>query len=211
MSFIQQLQARFAAALPGTEAQFKMTHSIRVHSTPPRSDAKIAAVLLLLYPKNETWHTVLIRRVATGNPDDKHSGQVSFPGGKQDATDKNLAHTALREVEEEIGIPQENIEILGQLTELYIPVSNFLVYPFVGYTKEMPVFKLQATEVKAVLEVPIAHFCTDLHRKTTDMRFSPHIILKEVPYFDVFGNIVWGATAMMLSEFSEIAAPLLPK
>jgi 8-oxo-dGTP pyrophosphatase MutT (NUDIX family) len=202
---IQQLQAQLAETLPGTAAQFKMTHSIRVHSTQPRADAKIAAVMLLLYQKNDTWHTALIRRVATSNPDDKHSGQISFPGGKQDPTDENLAHTALRETEEEIGIPMQNIQLLGQLTELYIPVSNFLVHPFVGYIQEIPIFKPQASEVKAVLEVPIAHFTSSTHRKTTDMRFSPNILLKEVPYFDVFGNVVWGATAMILNEFSEIA------
>jgi 8-oxo-dGTP pyrophosphatase MutT (NUDIX family) len=207
--FVQQLTARFTEPLPGTQAQFKMTHSMRVHSIAPPTDAKVAAVMLLLYQKNERWHTALIRRVTTGHPDDKHSGQVSFPGGKQEPNDKNMAYTALRETHEEIGIPMQTIQLVGQLTELYIPISNFLVYPFVGYTAIAPTFQLQTTEVKHVLEVPILHFFDSEYRKKIDMRFSTNIMMKDVPYFDIFGNVVWGATAMILSEFATLAAPFM--
>jgi 8-oxo-dGTP pyrophosphatase MutT (NUDIX family) len=138
------------------------------------------------------------------NPKDRHSGQVSFPGGKVEKADRDLAHTALREAEEELGVPQTTVSILGKMTDLYIPVSNFLVHPFIGFTPNKPSFQLQHSEVQQIVEAPLAILLNKANRKTTNLTLPNNVTLKEVPYFDVNGNIVWGATAMMLSEFTAI-------
>lgn len=115
-----------------------------------------------------------------------------------------MANVALRETEEEVGVPAQQVEILGQLTELYIPVSNFLVHPFVGLLHGTARFVPQAGEVEAVLTPPLAAFQQPGNRKTTDIKINQAIALKNVPYFDVEGRIVWGATAMIMNEFLEL-------
>lgn len=168
----------------------------------PPPDARIACVLNLLSWKDGAWHTILIQR--TQNPRDRHSGQVSFPGGRYEENDGELQNVALRETYEELGIPPVYIEILGQLTELYIPVSNHVVYPFVGVLKEQVPFVPQPGEVAHILTPAVEMFTRSENRKSTDLTLHGGITLKEVPYYDVEGRIVWGATAMILSEFLEI-------
>lgn len=191
--------------LPGRDAQSEMGHGARKawlkNYTIP-SHAKRAAILTLLYPKNDGLYVALMKRVI--NPKDRHSGQVSFPGGKVEESDLNLEHTALREAEEELGIPQTSVDVLGAMTEIYIPVSNFLVQPFIGFTNNIPDFQLQKSEVQHVVEVPLSILMDKANRKITTLTLPNKIILKDVPYFDVNGNVVWGATAMMLSEFTAI-------
>lgn len=205
-AFVDNLRTRLAGPLPGRSAQYKMASLRRLqelepHPAPP-VDAKVACVLNLLYQKNQRWYTVLIQR--TANPRDRHSGQVSFPGGRWEDSDGALANVALRETEEEVGVPAQQVEILGQLTELYIPVSNFLVHPFVGLLHGTARFVPQAGEVEAVLTPPLAAFQQPGNRKTTDIKINQAIALKNVPYFDVEGRIVWGATAMIMNEFLEL-------
>ncbi len=206
-AFVDNLRLRLQGPLPGQAAQYKMASMRRLkelgpYSTPP-ADAKVACVLNLLHwHEEEGWHTVLIQR--TANPRDRHGGQVSFPGGRWEADDGALANVALREAEEEIGISSSEIEILGQLTELYIPVSNFLVHPFVGVLHGPPHFSPQPEEVEAVLTPALSVFIAAENRKQTDLTLSQGITLREVPYFDVQGRIVWGATAMIMSEFLEL-------
>lgn len=115
-----------------------------------------------------------------------------------------MADTALREVEEEIGVLKKNIFLLGKLTELYIPVSNFMVYPFVGYIEDEINFSLQISEVKGVLTPSIEYFNNPEIKKVTEITFQNGNTVRNVPYFDVEGRVVWGATAMILSEFLEI-------
>ena len=167
------------------------------------SHATEACVLCLLYPKDNNWHIALMRRVSSTNPNDTHSGQMSFPGGKYEATDETYQQGALRETEEEMGIPRETIELLGKLTPMYIPVSNFIVYPFVGVLSATPTFVPEAAEVKQIVELPLALLLDDKNRQVKDLTVRNYTI-KDVPYFNVFGNVVWGATAMMLSEFVEV-------
>ncbi|MFT6148189.1 MAG: 8-oxo-dGTP pyrophosphatase MutT (NUDIX family), partial [Saprospiraceae bacterium] len=142
MKFITALKEHLESNdLPGRVAQHDMAHGARKtwlnHYKRPEN-AKVAATLTLLYPKQNQWHVALMERVSHAK--DKHGGQVSFPGGKAEKSDVDLKYTALREAEEELGIPKSEVNILGQMTELYIPVSNFLVYPFIGFTKKAPDF-----------------------------------------------------------------------
>jgi len=204
--FIHILRTRLAGPLPGREAQFKMAGLRRLQELGPNpappADARVACVLNLLYWHEEDWRTILIQR--TENPRDRHSGQVSFPGGRWEERDGELANVALRETEEEIGVPAQHIEILGRLTDLYIPVSNFLVHPFVGILHGAPEFVPQPGEVEAVLTPSLSVFQSPENLKRIDLTLQQGITLKDVPYFDVHGRIVWGATAMIMSEFLEL-------
>jgi 8-oxo-dGTP pyrophosphatase MutT (NUDIX family) len=207
-TFINDLKEKFQQPLPGHPAQDKMSHATRkFHRKPPR-DARIACVLALFYPKNKMeggkeWTMVLIERESS-NPNDRHGGQISFPGGKLEEADESLEQGALREAEEEVGVKAKEIKILGALTELYIPVSNFLVYPFVGYLENAPTFIPQLSEVRSIVEVSIAHLQKEETQKYKDLKVGDNITIKSVPYFDVDGHVVWGATAMILSELLEV-------
>lgn len=166
--------------------------------------ARQAGVLMTLFPKNGEWNIVLIERNA--NDRDHHGGQISFPGGKAEPSDGTMLNTALREAEEEVGIAQHQVKILGGLTELYIPVSNFQVHPFLGYLEATPTYRVQVEEVNAVLEAPLSHFSQQGTRQVTDIPINSQITLKNVPYFDLHGRVLWGATAMMLNELLELLA-----
>lgn len=203
IDLIKKLEARLKAPLPGSEAHLRMAHITRRLYMGAPLDAKQAAVLIALFPKNEEWHIVFIQRNA--NDRDHHGGQISFPGGKAEPSDGSMLNTALREAEEEVGIASQEVNVIGKLTELYIPVSNFQVHPFLGYLEGPASYKLQEEEVSGVLEVPLSHFQQSAVRKVTDIRINPHLTLKNVPYFDVDGQVLWGATAMMLNELMELA------
>jgi 8-oxo-dGTP pyrophosphatase MutT (NUDIX family) len=199
-SFINQLKEALQKPLPGRNAQFRMAHLARRGYAEAPPSARKAAVLALFYPKNTVWQLALIQRTSS-NPNDQHSGQISFPGGRFDPHhDESLLHTALRETEEEIGIPKHQIQALGALTELYIPVSNFLVFPFVGFSSETPDFNLQATEVQSILEVPFSHFQHPDNCSVADVKVGGKLTLNNVPCFVLNHHIIWGATAMILSE-----------
>jgi 8-oxo-dGTP pyrophosphatase MutT (NUDIX family) len=200
--FIEQLEYKLQEPLPGREAQLKMAHVTRRFYVSAPNNARRAGVLATLFPKNGELNLVLIER--NTNDNDRHGGQISFPGGKFEETDQTLLHTALRETEEEIGIDRKDIRILGNLTDLYIPVSNFQVYPFVGFLNYEPIYKPQTEEVNAVLEVPVRHFKAPGIINTTTIPVSKNLNLNNVPYFDVDGKILWGATAMILSELMEV-------
>lgn len=196
--FIKQLQDRLLAPLPGPEAQYKMAHGSRkgLHGHP--MDAKQAGVLALLYPKAEDWHVVFIERVS--NHKDRHSGQISFPGGRFETSDQTLANTALREAEEEIGITQKDVQVLGALSKLYIPVSNFLVHPYVGFIDYTPSFLPEASEVADIIETPFKTFLNKENVAQKAIHLPGNLILEDVPHFNVENKVIWGATAMMMNE-----------
>ena len=211
-NFLFQLQKRLAdGPLPGRDAQFRMAHlSRRIFESANfqvPENPKIAAVVCLFFLKNGAWHLLLIERTSS-NPNDRHSGQISFPGGKMDETDASLEAAALRELEEEIGISPQNALILGRLTELFIPVSGFLVHPFVAVLNENPAEKTgwqpQPSEVETILEVPLAWLQSPASRQTKDLVVGNGMTWKDVPFFEVEGRTVWGATAMILSELLEL-------
>lgn len=131
-----------------------------------------------------------------------HSGQISLPGGKIEINDTSLAHTALRETNEELGISEENIQILGNLTSLKIQVSGFEVNPFVGFLKVKPLWKPDPNEVKYLIETPV----NTLLDPSTTMVENRNLHNKniDVPFFYIRNEKIWGATAMILSEFVEI-------
>lgn len=205
--FIQDLESRLEKSLPGFEAQQKMSGA---HATPDwyeiPDEYRTACVMLMLFPKKSGWNFVLIER-SHDDPNDKHAGQLSLPGGKMDDSDKTLEDCALRETYEEIGINPAQIGILGALTPLYVKVSNFLVHPFIGFTTDYPKFVLQTSEVHEVIETPVQLLTDDSKKKTTHIEVR-NLVLKNVPTYQIQGKNLWGATAMILSEFEHILKEL---
>lgn len=168
----------------------------------PGPEVRVASVLNLLHWHDGAWRTVLIQRAA--NPRDRHSGQISFPGGRLETGDLSLEGVAIRETEEEIGVSASNIRILGRLTQLYIPVSNHLVHPFVAVLDGTPSFKPQPGEVAQILAPEIHAFRAADRIKRADISIMDGMLLKDVPCYEIDGQIVWGATAMIISEFLEV-------
>ncbi len=201
--FIQRLQQKLQLPLPGLETQKKMAHSTRqLYATHPERSKK-AGVLATLFLKNGEWQILFIER--SRYEKGPHGGQIAFPGGKYELEDRTLLDTALREAQEEVGINRNDVRVLGNLTSLYIPVSNFEVHAFVGYLEYQPDYKLQPTEVMRVLEVPFSYFKNPSIRRSTSIPIGNHLTLNNVPYFDVYGKVLWGATAMLLNELMEVA------
>ncbi|WP_139958036.1 NUDIX hydrolase [Flavicella sediminum] len=195
------------ATLGGTDAQFKLAPELRKPFSKEaiaNRKAKKAAVLALFYP-NERGETMLL---LTLRADYKgtHGAQVSFPGGKVEIQDKNLQQTALRESFEEVGLAPENIEIIKELTDVYIPPSNFLVTPFIGYTNNQPVFYVNE-EVAEIIEVPLKDMLNDasVQYMTKDTSYAKEM---NIPYFNLNNHVVWGATAMIISEIKELLKSL---
>lgn len=201
-SFIHKIEQKLAGVLPGWEAQLKMSPPYHESYRILTPDHKTACVMLLLFPKNGDWYISLIER-SSHHPDDKHAGQISFPGGKLDETDPSLAACAIRETFEEIGVAQQSIHILGQLSPLFVFVSNFLVHPFVGYCREYPKFSIHTDEVQTLIEMPVWHFTDDGAKSVTDIRVR-NVVLQNVPYYKVHDKMLWGATAMIMSEWEHI-------
>lgn len=159
-----------------------------------------AAILMLIYPKNDIAHLVLIQR---NEYPGVHSSQIAFPGGKVDPEDVNFQETALRETFEEIGIPSNKINIICSFTELYIPPSNFMVYPFLGFSTQNLIFNPDPKEVAAIIEWPLSELLNQQNKivKMMATSYSKNI---EVPSYQINGHVVWGATAMILSELNDV-------
>lgn len=197
--FIERLKYRLTQPLPGLEVQMRMAPAIRGKNNDFPPNVRVGGVLILLYPYQNELHTVLMKRTEDGGT---HSGQVSFPGGKVEESDKDLIHTALREAEEEVGVLMSQVEVLGRASELYIPPSNFLVYPTIGFCAERPNFVTDPNEVAHIIEVPISYLLQEeiVGSKKVPMSAQKHIMM-EVPVYEIYEHTVWGATAMMISEF----------
>ena len=189
--------------LPGVEAQLQLAHPARRLAAAPETTPREAGVLVLLYVDDDLVHFPLIER-ASHNPRDRHRGQISLPGGKYEEHDADLVATALREAEEEIGVDASRIEVLGQLSTLYIPVSNFNVRPTVGLIGAKPHWTPQPSEVTRVIEARVGDLHAEGAVKHTDRPLGTGVRLRRVPYFDLAGEVVWGATAMILSELRQV-------
>lgn len=200
--FLIKLKKRLKEQLPGKDIQLKMAPSFR-NDFHNNENIESAGVLLLLYPYQNSWFTVLMKRAEYPGV---HSGQISFPGGKFDKIDKDLSSTALRETEEEFGVPSKEITLLGKLTPLYIPVSKIKVYPFTGYLNERPIFKPDSTEVQYLLEIAIYDLLDPRIIKTRIYKDDKYE--GTIPYYFIKDHEIWGATAMILCEFIEILKDL---
>ncbi len=188
--------------LPGHKAQVRMSPSHRAFAPPPgKSIPFVGAVLVLLYPGNENDDLFLVLTVRTNNVT-VHKGQVSLPGGSREPEDATLEKTALREVCEELGICEDEIDMIGELTPIYIEPSNFHVHPFVAYLPYRPSFVIEEEEVLHVLEVPVSHFVDPKNVSVENWVIEG--VERSIPFFDVYGKKVWGATAIILSEFVAI-------
>jgi 8-oxo-dGTP pyrophosphatase MutT (NUDIX family) len=199
---LEDIRMALQKPLPGLAAQIKLAPDIRVESlraTPP-VDARTAGVLILLYPHNGVWYFPLIRRAEDGLT---HGGQISLPGGSQEPGE-SLQETARREACEEIGAACADVAVLGQLSTIYIPPSNFLVTPTVGYVDRRPDFRCDPREVAELIEVPLSALFDPQVMKREPWTLRGTTV--EVPFYQVGPHKVWGATAMILSEFSLVLA-----
>ena len=189
--------------LPATHAHAKMVPPNRAELLNNIDFTKItpkkAAVMMLLYPKNLQTHLALILRTSYNGV---HSSQIAFPGGKVEPEDIDLKQTAIRETHEEIGIHPSFVTVIRAFTEVYIPPSNFMVHPFLGFCKKELEFQLQEDEVAGIVELPLKEFLDDRIVVTNNMTTS-YAGSIDVPGFQVNEHFIWGATAMMLSELKE--------
>lgn len=198
---IQKLKQLLEGPLPGEPAHELMAPSARFTGSqlPDPAQARPSSVLILFYPCHGSWFLPFIQRPVY---DGVHSGQISFPGGKCEEEDSDYCATALRESNEEIGIVQEDVQILGALTPLYIPNSNFHVYPHVGWVDYQPEFSPDPIEVDEVIEVPLDVLLNQENVKQLTRNING--VSLSAPYFDAEGYVIWGATAMILSEMLEV-------
>mgnify|MGYP000906998890 CR=1 FL=1 len=203
------LKEALTEPLPGYDAQKLMAPSNRFSNddTIPSDDARISSVLLLIFPKHKRLFIPFIQRHKYKGA---HSGQISLPGGKREANDKTNWDTAIRETREELGIDTSDIEYIGKLSPIYIPISNFIVHPYVGYLPYTPKFKPNEREVKEVLEVSIPKLFIEADSSNSFKKtIKDHEIV--APCFMVNEKRIWGATAMILSELNIIFRERLPR
>ncbi|MBN2615181.1 MAG: CoA pyrophosphatase [Bacteroidales bacterium] len=197
--FSEKLQKILSNPLPGLSAQSLMippTRRKQIEAYDQISDVKLSAVLVLFYANGENLRFVLIKRAQY---EGVHSGQIALPGGQYEPKDLDLKQTALRETGEEIGIDSEKVQVLGSLSPMYIPPSHFKVFPFVGIYPEKPFFHADGTETTQIIEVDVNDFLNPecQTEKKVLTRSGDRV---PVPCFYLYDHIVWGATAMILSE-----------
>ena len=197
---IEIIKEELQKPLPGLEAQHIMVPKSRLNDLAKEPiGAKKGGVLIMLYENSSELMLAFIVRTDDGGV---HGGQISFPGGKHEEGDNDLMHTALREAEEEVGIDAKKVQVIGNLTTMYIPVSNYLVSPTVGYYIGKPDFRLNTAEVADLIEVPLRELLKEKSKSvgTVDVRGNKF----DVPVFKVDKHQIWGATAMILNEFVEV-------
>jgi len=202
---LEILKQKFELPLPGVNSHLGMASNHYVEELKNRKypilNAQKSAVIILFFHDDNVLKMIVIRRsVYVG----VHSGQIAFPGGRYEEEDREVKVTALREIEEEIGIPEEKIEIIGRLSDIYVPPSNFLISVFVGYLAEKPVYKIDEREVNEVIEIPFEDFFKQDVIKHKDFYINSIKTISEAPYFDVTNAEIWGATAMVISELLDV-------
>lgn len=200
-SILSYLNEALSRELPGQEAHQKMLPPGRrlrsfEHELPM---VKQSSVLLLLFPEDDQIYTCLIKRPPTMR---FHPGQISFPGGKVEKDDASPETTALREAREEVGIEPSSVRILGKLSDLYVEVSKFSIQPFLAWADRKPEFQLNFEEVEELILFPLSEFVASEIISETELDTVTGPL--PVKYYPCNGEIIWGATAMILSELIEI-------
>jgi 8-oxo-dGTP pyrophosphatase MutT (NUDIX family) len=200
-ALLKTLENKLRGMLPGLQAQLKMTPHPRPgqRSYEEVGDSCInAGVLLLLYPWRDKLHLILTKRTERLS---HHQAQISLPGGRQE-TGESITQTALREAREELGIHPESVRVIGKLTPLYIPPSNYCIYPVVSSVPARPDFSPSPKEVAEIIEVPLGHLLNVKNRIEEVWNIRGKNV--SVPFYSFREHKIWGATAMVLSEFLEL-------
>lgn len=203
MSFIESIQHEISSNLPGEDSHDELSPGRGRSSEALKKveNYRESGVAILLFQEEDDWKSILIQRTVYKGA---HSGQISFPGGKREESDSSIIETAIRESEEEIGVKRTDLEFLGELTPIYIPVSNFKVEASVFQLKNRIHFTKEEKEVDEILTYPISDLLLDTNRSSTTINVSENFTLKDVPCFIIEGKIVWGATAIILNELKQI-------
>lgn len=201
--FVKQLILQFEKPLPGLASQMKMspiTRKLEIKKMKNRTFPKESAVLILFYPHRNKVYTVFIKRPKYPGV---HSGQIAFPGGKFEEEDLNLTNTALREAKEEIGINPDHVTVVGTLTKLFIPPSNFNVLPVVGYANKRPEFISDPVEVDEIVEIKVDQLINPENNQHREILHRNQTKVK-VPAYFINDQIIWGATAMIIHELLDV-------
>jgi len=203
--FIEKLKTQLSKPLPGSIAHDTMASESRLKFKMPSPNEKTreSAVLILFYPsENQIFIPLILRPKYDG----VHGGQIAFPGGRAEKEDESLIRTALREAQEEIGVRVSDVRVLGELTKLFIPPSNFYVQPVVGYMTHKPDFYPDPREVDQVIEISLNEIKkpTIIDRKTLIVRG----VEIDTPFYNIKETTVWGATAMMIAELLMVIESL---
>jgi len=191
------LVEKLSQELPGKLAHTEVAPSRRIEFDKEELlNARESGVLILFYVKQDELHLALMQRATY---DGAHSGQVSFPGGKRETLDRDIIHTALREANEEIGVVMDDVDVIGSLSDVYIPVSNFNVSPIIGCVNYHPQFVIEVREVEELIELKLSDL-TDVKELTSSNITLPNKTIIKAPSFRFNDKIIWGATALMLNE-----------
>lgn len=199
-----KIQQELGQKLPGFDAQAQMSPPFRLKYTleqVEKFEPKESAVLILLYEKNGETYTVFTQRHVYNGA---HSGQISLPGGKREQEDINFEATALRETEEEVGVTRKSIEVLGRLSWLYVPPSNFIIHPIIGVLSGEPKFVAEESEVSEIIEVPLNYLLDSTNVTSINIKRAQPKFEFDTPAFTYGSHEIWGATAMIMSEFLDI-------
>lgn len=202
--FRDVLKNAIEKGIPGEDAHLRMSPLKRPLSSLAIKKAETireSAVAIILFPNENTHHCILIQRPIY---DGTHSGQVSFPGGKKDLEDIHLEFTARREAFEEVGIQLTENLLIGELTEVFIPVSGFKVKPFIYFHETIPELTPDEREVAEIFTFTIDELLSENSFSTMEIKFPNGITQKNIPCFNLSNKQIWGATALILNELREL-------
>ncbi len=201
----ENIKLKLLQPLPGKASHIKMATRARLEELARLNgnshDAKKSAVLILLFHEDEKLKVILIRRSFYVGV---HAGQIAFPGGRFEEEDVDVRNTALREIQEEIGITRDKIEVLGRLSDIYVPPSNFLISVFVGYMDHKPAFKPDEREVAEIIEVDMDDFLPENVIQEKEFLVPSNNYSVKAPYYKVKNADIWGASAMVMTELLDL-------